>query len=168
MNLVAQMIKGQQPVEEHQLAIRQREVVLGVLANLFQLAHHIVGKIANGPGSERRQPRHRGRLMLAQQFLHHLKHVALAMLPPPAAFDLDGRLPRPQPHVGPRSQERVAADLLAALDRLQQKRVWFVLRNRQKSRHRREQVGAHRFHHRHQRGRTRQTRELFELWKGHE
>ena len=55
MNLVAQVIKSQQPVEEHQFAIWQRKIVLRVLAYLFKLPHHIVGKIADGAGGERRQ-----------------------------------------------------------------------------------------------------------------
>jgi hypothetical protein len=123
VNLVAQVIKGQQPVEEHQFAIRQREIVLGMFANFFQLPDHVVRKIADRPGSERRQTGNQCRLVLAQQLLHDLKDVALPPLALPSAFNLDGRTPRPHPHVRPRTQERVTADLLAALDRLQQKRV---------------------------------------------
>ena len=50
----------------------------------------------------------------------------------------------PDLHVGARAQKRVAADLLAALDRLQQKGCDFVAGNRQKGGDRGKQVGAHR------------------------
>ena len=126
MNLVAQVVKGQQAVEEHQFTIRQRKIVFRMLADLFQLPHYVVGKITNRSGGERRQAGDRGRLVLAQQQLYELEHVSFVPFAVPSAFNLDGRTPRPQAHVRPRSQKRVAADLLAALDRLQQKRVRLV------------------------------------------
>ena len=55
MNLVAEVIEGQQSVEEHQFAIWQREIVLGMFANRFHLANHVVRKIADRSGSEWRQ-----------------------------------------------------------------------------------------------------------------
>ena len=163
VNLVAQVIKSQQPVEEHQFTVGKREIVLRMFANLFQLPHNVVGKISDGPGGEWRQPRNCGRLVLASAEASRTRNTLPLALAPPSAFDFNGRPSRPQPHVRPRSQKCVAADLLAALDRLQQERMWFVFCNRQKRRDRREQVGAHRFHHRHQRCRARQAGEFLEI-----
>src|SRR5208283_3033755 len=95
MNLVAQMIKGQQPVKEHQLAIRQREIILGVFANFFQLPDHIVRKITDRPRGERWQTGNQCRLMLAQQLLHYLEYVASAMLALAPPFNFDDRAAHP-------------------------------------------------------------------------
>ena len=61
MNLMAQVIERQQAIEEHQHTIRQRKVVLGVLANFLQLANRVVSEIADGSGSEWRQARPKSR-----------------------------------------------------------------------------------------------------------
>ena len=53
--------------------------------------------------------------------------------------------------------KRIPPHMLATLHRLQQKRVRLFFCDREKGRDRREQIGAHRFHHRHQRRRTRQA-----------
>ena len=129
MNLVAQVVKGQQAVEEHQFAIGQREIVLSMFADFLQLPYYVVGKITYGPGGEWRQAGNRGWLVLAQQQLHELEHVSLVPFAVPSAFNFDGRTARSQAHIRPRSQEGVAADLFAALDRLQEKRVGFAFRN---------------------------------------
>ena len=42
VNLMTQVVEGQEPVEEHQFAIRQRKIVLGMFANRLQLANHVV------------------------------------------------------------------------------------------------------------------------------
>ena len=65
MNLVAQVVKGQQAIEEHQFTIRQREIVFRPLANIFQLPHYVVGKITDRSGGEWRQSGHQGRLVFA-------------------------------------------------------------------------------------------------------
>ena len=66
VNLVTQVVKGEQPVEEHQQPVRQGQVVLGTFADLFQLPHHVVGKVAHGACGKRRQPLQRGGTVLAQ------------------------------------------------------------------------------------------------------
>ena len=55
MNLVAQVVKNQQAVEEHQHAIGEEQVILGVLADVFQLPDHIVGEVADRARSEWRE-----------------------------------------------------------------------------------------------------------------
>ena len=83
------MIERQQPVEEHQLGVGQLQIILRMLADLFQLPHHVVGKISNRSRGERRQSRHARRAMLAQQPLHHLKNVFLHYFAPAPALDLN-------------------------------------------------------------------------------
>ena len=57
VNLMAQMIERQQAIEEHQFGIGQQQVIFRVVADLFQLADHVVGKISNRACRKRRQSR---------------------------------------------------------------------------------------------------------------
>ena len=152
MNLVAQVIERQQAIEEHQHAIGQREIVLGMLADIFQLPHHVIREVADGARGERRQSGHGRGTMLPQQFLDDLDRASLALFLLLAALHHDVVAPRPHLHVGTRSQKRVASNLLAALHRLEQESVGLVGRNREKGGDRRQQIGRDRFHHRHQGG----------------
>jgi len=65
-----------------------------------------------------------------------------------------------QPHVRLRSQKCIAADLLAALDGFQQKRIRLMRRNGEKSRDRSKEVGCNRLNHRNQRALPREPRKL--------
>ena len=152
VNLVAQVIEGQQPVEEHQHAIGKRKIVLGVLADIFQLPHRVIGEIAHRARGEWRQPGHDRGTMLPQQFLDHLNRAALALFLLLAALHHNVPALGPHLHVRTRSQKGVAADLLAALHGLQQKSVGLVGGDREKGGDRRQQIGRNRLHHRHQRG----------------
>ncbi len=152
VDLVAQVIEGQQPVEEHQDAIGQREIILGVFADVFQLPHRVIREVAHRARRKRRQPGHGRGTMLPQQFLDDLDRAALALLRLLAALDHDVLAPRPHLHVGTRSQKRVAADLLAPLHRLEQKGIGLIGCDGEEGGDRRQQIGGNRFHHRHQRG----------------
>ena len=66
---MTQVIEGQQAIEEHQYRQSGREVIFGVLADIFQLPHRVVGKVSDRAGGERRQARVRGGTMLPQQLL---------------------------------------------------------------------------------------------------
>ena len=123
VDLVAQVIERQQAVEEHQHAIGQREIVFGMLADIFQLPDHVVSEISDGARGKRRQPGHSRRTMLPQQFLHDLNRASLTLFLLLAALHYDLAAPRPHLHIGTRSQKRVASDLLAALHRLQQESI---------------------------------------------
>ncbi len=76
------------------------------------------------------------RSMLAQQAVEDFEDVAflLRLFAVAVAYALKGDLaaPRAQNHVRPRAQKGVSANLLAALNRLQQKRVWLVRGHAQK------------------------------------
>jgi hypothetical protein len=56
MYLVAQMIEGQQPIEEHELGVRTGKVVFSVFTNVFQLADDVISEVSDGSGSKWRQP----------------------------------------------------------------------------------------------------------------
>src|SRR5580704_13690639 len=107
MNLVAQVIKSQEAIEEHQLTIRQSKIILGMLANFFQLADGVIGKIADGAGSERWQAGNRCRAMLAQQLFQHGQHVALALFAGASALQHNILAAGSYLQVGTRSEERV-------------------------------------------------------------
>src|SRR2546425_10810678 len=67
VNLMTQMVENEKAVKEHQRAVRQGEIVLGVLADVLQLTHDVVGKVTDCPRGERRQSRHDGGTLFAQQ-----------------------------------------------------------------------------------------------------
>ena len=58
MDLVAQVIERQQAIEKHQHAIGQRKIILGMLADIFQLPHCVISEVADRARGERRQPGH--------------------------------------------------------------------------------------------------------------
>ena len=124
MNLMAQMIESQQAIEEHQHAIGQRQIVLGVLADFFQLANGVVGEIADGASGERWQARKGRRTMLAgatpSRWVERCPCGCSRAL---AALQHDILATGSHLQVRTRSQERVAADLLSALDGFQQESV---------------------------------------------
>ena len=62
-----------------------------------------------------RQPRHLCRTMLPQQLFNGLKDIRLTLLTPAAAFNFDSPGARLDPHIGARTQERIASHLLATL-----------------------------------------------------
>ncbi len=163
VDLVAQVIERQQPIKKHEFGIGQCQVIFAMLANFFQLAHHVVREIPDRACRERRQPGNAGWAMLAQQPLHHLENVVLDDFATPSALDFNRSLVGPHPHVRPRAQECVAADLLAAFHRLQQERMRFFAGDRQKGGHRRQQIRADGFHHGDERGLARQPGKLFEI-----
>ena len=56
---MTQVIKSQQAIEEHQFGIGQVQVIFRVLADFFQLPHHVVGKVSYRSSRKRRQARER-------------------------------------------------------------------------------------------------------------
>ena len=89
--------------------------------------------------------------MLAEQLFQHGQHVALALFAGASALQHDILAAGSHLQVRTRSEERVAPDLLSALDRFQQESVRLVGGYGEKSRDRRQQVGRDRLDHRDQR-----------------
>ncbi len=132
VNLVAQVIKRQQAVEEHQHAIGQAKIILSVLADLLQLPDRVVREVAHRARGERRQARHDRRAMLPQQFFDDLNRAALTLFFLFAALHHNLSTGGSHLHVRARSQKGVASNLLAALHRFQKKGIGLVGGDRQK------------------------------------
>src|SRR5512142_394694 len=99
MNLVPQVIERQQAVEEHQGAVGQLEIILRVIADVFQLADNVVGTKTNRARKERRQARNVGRLVFLKKVLRDLEDVAGSFLAFAPALQDDLATPCLQLHV---------------------------------------------------------------------
>src|SRR5580704_8524673 len=137
VNLVAQVIESQQAIEEHQHAIGQGKIVFRVVADSFQLADSVIREVANGTSSERRQAGDCRWTMLPEQLFDHGQYAALALFASLSALQDDVFASGSHLQIGTRSEERIAANLFAALDGLQQKGVGLTGSNGEKSRNRR-------------------------------
>ena len=137
---VPHVIEREHRVEQHEAGF--------VLVGRFGLQRHrleprrrVVAQVADGAAGEARQARHERRLEARHQLAQHRDErlVRLGRL----ARAVDDRLAAPRPEDEKRilAEKRVAADLLAAFNRLQQKRVVGVLRDLQERRDRRQQIG---------------------------
>ena len=76
MDLVPQVIEGEQAVEEHQHAVGDIEVVLGALADFFKLANDVVGEVSNGSPGKRRPAFVLRHAVLAQQRLERRENIS--------------------------------------------------------------------------------------------
>src|SRR5215469_6326196 len=89
MDLVMQVVEGEDAVEKHQDAVGNLEIVFGAVSDVFQATHDVVGAIANGSGRKRRQAFDRGGAVLAQEFLDGLEGVSGAGFLFAATLDRD-------------------------------------------------------------------------------
>ena len=76
MDLMAQVIEGEHAVEEHEDAVGDVEVVLGVVSDVFEAAHDVIGAIADRSGGERRKAFHVRGAMLLQESLDDVEDVS--------------------------------------------------------------------------------------------
>src|SRR5205823_975211 len=129
VNLVPQVVKRQQPVKKHQHAVREIEIIVGIVADMLQLADNIVRAKSDRSRSEWRQARHVRGLMLLKQFLGHMEDIPfplLALLPP-----LDGNFAATsaQLHIGAGAEERISPDVFSSFDGLKKECVFLLARN---------------------------------------
>src|SRR6185312_1902823 len=127
----------------------------------------IVSKITDCTSSERWYSRYDCGAMLAKLLFNNVENIALYDLPFFSLEHCDCFALRVYLHVRTSAEEGVAANLLSAFNRLEQKGVGFFLSDRKKSRHWCEQVGRDGFDHRHQRGLLCEARELFVVRRHH-
>ncbi len=114
----------------------------------FDVAHRVVAEAAGEPAAEAGQSRPRRGAVARHERAHELERIALVVLDDDAAvLDLDLRPPRPDAELRRQADERVAAEALAADDRLEQERVAFP-RELQVQRQRRVEVGERLEHQR--------------------
>src|SRR5208337_4484333 len=167
VHLVPQVVEGQQAVIEGEDAIGQTEIVLGALGQALELSHHVVGEISDAAGGERRQLGQSCRLELPQTIAQQLDHTALAPFHRGAVANRQLFSSRSNYHARPGAEECVAADLLAALHRLQQERIILSSRDAQERAHRRQQIRAQRLRDGHQREVAAELQKTFVVRREH-
>ena len=114
-DLLAHVVEGQHLVEEEQAGIGNAEFVLGQIGQPLDLAHGVVGKIANRAGRERGQAGEPRGLVARKRPAQHGKHVVFKAGDFSALGNGDIAATRHNPLEGRQADEGVAADLLAAL-----------------------------------------------------
>ena len=125
MDLVPQVIEGEHPIEKHQDTIGNIEVIGGVLSDLLEATHHVIGAIADGAGGERRQAFHCRWAMLLQEFLDYSENISRAPLDflSAATFDHDLFAARLQPQKRTHAEKGIASNFFSAFHRLQQEGI---------------------------------------------
>ena len=122
----------------------------------------VVAEVADGAAGEARQPGHERRLKAVHQLAQRVDERLLGVGGHAGALDHGLAVAAAQDQERILAEERVAPDVLAALDALEQERVVGMLGDLEERRHRRQQVGHELLHHRHERGPLGQVHELFE------
>jgi hypothetical protein len=167
MDLVAQVVEGEDAVEKHEHAVGDVEVVFCLLSDVFEAADNVVGAITDGSGGEGRQAFHGGGTMLLEEFLDDGKNVAGAFLDLAAALDGDAGAARFEAQKGAHAEEGVAANFFSTFDGLEEKGVGLSFGHGEKGRDGREQVSGDGLGHRNQRGGARQAQKLFVVGTDH-
>ncbi len=117
------------------------QLVFGEGWQAFDLAHCVVGQVADRAGGERRQAFDAGRLVATERVAQDGKDVAFDCRRL-AAFGHGDAAPASHNALeGSEADERIAAHLLAAFDRFQQKALTLCPRRAQESRDRCFEVG---------------------------
>src|SRR6476469_1306137 len=115
------VIKREQPVKEHQVAVGNLQVVFGDDRELFYLADCVVGKESDSACGKWRQSGQVRWSMLAQKAVQNLEYVAFLLRLFAVALDCDLAAARAQDHIRSCAQKGVSANFFAAFNRLQQK-----------------------------------------------
>src|SRR5690349_7913774 len=89
VDLVPDVIEGQQAVEKHQDRVGNPQVVFRQLGQPLQLTHSIMRQKAYSAGGKWRQARNEGGFMLLQQAVQHLENVSFQLLLFTALFNRD-------------------------------------------------------------------------------
>ena len=162
---VLHVIEGQHRVEQHEPGIvgavgRRARGRRGTGSNQRRGA---VAEVADRAAGEPRQSGHERRAEVGHQPPQRRRRTArsLSVVTPPRSMVVRA-VAGAQDQERILAEERVAADVLAALDALEQERVVGVLGDLQKRRDRRQQVGDDLLAHRHERAAARQFLELLE------
>ena len=135
------VIEGNDAVIEHQHCVVEADVVAQAFGEPLDEADHVVRKIADGAGHERRQSRQAH----GTEALHACakKRDGIALLPNDAvvAFQNAGTTRVAKYFLGIRASESVTGDFFAAFDAFEQKRISRALSNAQIGADRCEQIG---------------------------
>ena len=115
------MVEGEDLVKEEQAGIGNAELVLGGFGQALNLANGVVGKVANCTGSKRREAEESRRLVPAECIAQDSEGVAFHVSRALAFSDAELATAGDDALVGLNADEGVAANLLAAFNRFQQK-----------------------------------------------
>src|SRR5207248_3909727 len=139
-----QMVKSQQPVEEHEDCIRNAQFVLRQRWKALELPNHVIRQKSHRTAGEWWKTFDVCWAMLPQEFANYRKQGRVAGFATCAAvlIVLYRRLRSRSlaNAVWPRSQERIAPDLLAAFDGFEQESMRLIGRHAQKGRDRGLQI----------------------------
>ena len=151
---------------EHRVEEHEARLIVAPSATVAEIAEHrleprrgAVAEIADRAAREPRQIRHERRAEVGHQPPERIDERLLALARRAAAIDRRLAVARAEDEERILAEERVAADVLAAFDALEQKRVVGVLGDLQERRHRRQQVGDDLLADRHERAALRQLLE---------
>ncbi len=130
VDLMTNMVKRQQAIEEHQHAIWNIQIILRPVANLFQLPNDVIREKSNRSRGKRRQSGGRRCPMLTQQGLHVLEHTAGMRYRTLPCLHANLGSPRRKLLMRTHPQKGIAPNLLAAFHRFQQERLRLIRGNR--------------------------------------
>ncbi len=142
-HLLARVVEGDERREEGEHCVVDADVVRVRVRDLLEPADRAVAHEAHGTARERRQVVDLHRDVAPRVAPHRLERRQLLAPRHAVLLDPDGARATAQHHVRVRAEERVARDLLAALDGLEQERVGLLVRHAQERGDGREQVGHH-------------------------
>ena len=168
VDLVAEVIEGEDAVEEHEDAVGNVEIVGGVFTDIFETADDVIGAIADGSGGEWREAFEGGGTMQVQEFLDDVEDVASAAFGLAAADDGDVGATRLQPEKGAHAEKCVASDFFSAFDRLEEEGIGLLFSDGEKSGNRGQQVGGDGFRYGDEGGEAGEAGKLFVVGKEHE
>ena len=138
------VIEGDNSAIKHEHGVVQADLVAQTLRQALDEPHHVVGKVADRAGNERRQPRYSHRTEAFHVVAEKRDRIALLPHQAVAAFHDAGTARIAKDLLGMRAGKRVARDFFAALNAFQQEGIARALRNPQVGAYGREQVrGEH-------------------------
>ena len=161
-DLLAHMVEGQHLVEEEETCVGNAQLVFGARGQALDLAHGIVGEVADGAGGEGRQAGEARRLVAAERVAEHGEDVALCTRGFTAFGDGDFAAARDDALEGGESDEGVTAHLFAALDGFEEEALALAPGGAQEGRNRSFEVSHERAANRHESVRSGQFTKLFE------
>ena len=148
---VLHVVEGQHGVEEHERGVvAGTPRAVGAGGGRLEPGRGLVAEVADCPAGEARQPGHERRLVLRHQRPQRIGVRAVEHRRLAGPFHRHHAAGRAQHQERVLTEERVAADVLAAFDALEQERVVGVLGDLEERRDRGQQVGDNLLAHRHE------------------
>ncbi len=144
VDLVAEMIEGEDAIEKHKDAVGDIEIVDGEGSDVFEAADDVVGAIADGSGGEGRKAIHGGGTVSLEEFLDDVEDVAGAALGffGAGTKDFDFGSTRFEAEKRADTEKGVATDFFSAFDGFEQEGVRLVGSDREKGGDGSEQIGG--------------------------